>query len=87
MYYSINKSQGDVHPTHSPVPRPQKELKGYEKVFLKKGGTKRITIVLAEDAFSYYDIDRHQFVPEKEPVEIWIGSSSENILLKKSVNL
>ena len=45
-----------VHPTHSPVPRPQKELKGYEKVFLKKGETKRITIVLAEDAFSYYDM-------------------------------
>lgn len=76
-----------VHPTHSPVPRPQKELKGYEKVFLKKGETKRIIVVLAEDAFSYYDMDHHQFVPEKEPVEIWIGSSSENILLKKSVNL
>ena len=33
------------------------------------------------------DMDHHQFVPEKEPVEIWIGSSSRDILLKKPVNL
>ena len=27
-----------VHDVQSSVPRPLKELKGYEKVFLKKGG-------------------------------------------------
>jgi len=76
-----------VHPTLSPVPRPKKELKGYEKVFLKKGETKHLSIILSNDAFSYYDMDKHQFVLEKEPVEIWVGSSSEKILLKKCINL
>ena len=35
-----------VHDVKSSVPRPYKELKGYEKVFLKKGETKRVTIEL-----------------------------------------
>lgn len=43
-----------VHDVKSSVPRPYKELKGYEKVFLKKGETKRVTIELEDDAFSYY---------------------------------
>lgn len=45
-----------VHDVKSSVPRPYKELKGYEKVFLKKGETKRVTIELEDDAFSYYDM-------------------------------
>ena len=35
-----------VHDVQSSVPRPLKELKGYEKVFLKKGEKKRVSVVL-----------------------------------------
>ena len=33
-----------VHDVQSSVPRPLKELKGYEKVFLKKGEKKRVSV-------------------------------------------
>ena len=69
------------------VPRPLKELKGYEKVFLKKGETKRITILLNEDAFSFYDTDKKNFVIEKGDFEILVGPSSSELPLKGIINL
>jgi len=38
------------------VPRPAKELKGYEKIFLKKGEQKRVEVMLTDEAFRFYDI-------------------------------
>lgn len=76
-----------VRDVESSVPRPLKELKGYEKVFLKKGETKRVTIVLDKDAFSYYDMNRHQFVVEKGAFEILAGPASNQLPLKAKVEL
>ena len=76
-----------VHDVKSSVPRPYKELKGYEKVFLKKGETKRVTIELEDDAFSYYDMDKQRFVVEKGDIEILVGTSSECLPLKGSITL
>lgn len=76
-----------VHDVKSSVSRPYKELKGYEKVFLKKGETKRVTIELEDDAFSYYDMDKQRFVVEKGDFEILVGTSSECLPLKGSITL
>lgn len=76
-----------VYDVKSSVPRPYKELKGYEKVFLKKGETKRVTIELEDDAFSYYDMDKQRFVVEKGDFEILVGTSSECLPLKGSITL
>lgn len=76
-----------VHDVIASVPRPLKELKGYEKVFLKKGETKCLSIELNEDAFSYYDMNCHQFVVEKGEFEIWVGSASNQLPLKATVTL
>ena len=65
-----------VHDVQSSVPRPLKELKGYEKVFLKKGEKKRVSVVLDEDAFSFYDMNQHRFVVEKGDFEILVGAKS-----------
>src|SRR6202040_621769 len=45
-----------VGDSHASVPRPVKELKGFAKVQLKPGETKRVTISLDQRAFSYYDV-------------------------------
>ncbi len=37
------------------MPRPIKELKGFEKVGLKKGEQKFVDFVLCKEAFSYYN--------------------------------
>lgn len=76
-----------VHDVVASVPRPLKELKGYEKVFLKKGETKRLSIELNEDAFSYYDMDRHRFIIEKGDFEIWVGPVSNRLPLRATIRL
>jgi len=75
---------GDVEAS---VPRPAKELKGYEKIFLKKGEQKRVEVTLTDEAFRFYDIFSHGFVTEPGDFNIFVGSSSEDIRLRGGVTL
>lgn len=75
---------GEVRPS---VPRPVKELKAFEKTFLKAGETKRITMVLNAAAFSYYNTSNKDFSYNKGSFEIGVGNSSSNIVLKKIVDV
>ena len=54
---------GEPHPA---VPRPVKELKGFAKVELKPGETRRVSVTLDRRAFAYYDVKN---------AEDWIGAS------------
>jgi beta-glucosidase len=76
-----------VAPLDTKVDRPLKELKGFEKVFLKPGESAKIKLVLGEEAFSYFDDISHQWKTDAGNYEIQIGNSSRNILLKKSISL
>lgn len=69
------------------VPRPVKELKGFEKVNLKPGESRHVSIMLDDEAFSYYDMDRHDFVTEPGEFLISVGNSSDNLPLSSSVTL
>lgn len=69
------------------VPRPDKELKGFAKVFLKKGEQKKITVLLNEQAFSYYKIAGNKFGYDPGEFDILIGSSSASVHLQKRVTL
>ena len=75
---------GDVEAS---VPRPAKELKGYEKIFLKKGEQKRVEVTLTDEAFRFYDIFSHGFVTEPGDFNIFVGSSCEDIRLRGGVTL
>jgi beta-glucosidase len=44
-----------VSDTHAKVARPEKELKGFEKVSLQPGETRHISIALDARSFAYYD--------------------------------
>lgn len=77
-----------VHDCESTLVRPQKELKGYEKVFLKAGETKNVVIRLdGTEAFRYYDNWLRDFVVEPGDYEILVGSSSDDIRLSTSITL
>lgn len=76
-----------VRDVESSVPRPYKELKEYEKIFLKKGKCKTVKIELNEEAFSFYDMNEHQFKVEPGAFEILVGSSSEKVELKGNIML
>ena len=76
-----------VHELASKVERPLKELKGFEKVFLKAGETKTVSVQLDRRAFSYYDVDKKDWVANPGSFEIIIGSSSKDIRLKGAFRL
>ena len=63
------------------VLRPEKELKGFDKVFLKPGETKRVSIKLGDEAFRFYDLNRHDFIVEPGSFTISVASSSADIRL------
>lgn len=75
-----------VCPLKSKVVRPVKELKGYEKVYLEKGASKTVAIDLNEDAFSYYDVETEDFVPDNGSFRILVGPSSDDLSLQTDVN-
>ena len=54
---------------------------------LKKGEKKRVSVVLDEDAFSFYDMNQHRFVVEKGDFEILVGPASSQLPLKAMVCL
>ena len=43
----------------APVLRPDRELKGFEKVTLVPGETSTVTVALDQRAFAYWDTERH----------------------------
>lgn len=76
-----------VHDIQSSLPRPQKELKGFQKVFLQPGETKQVMITLDENAFQYFNDVMNKWVFEPGAFEIKVGSSSRDIKLNGTVNL
>ncbi|WP_017258856.1 glycoside hydrolase family 3 C-terminal domain-containing protein [Pedobacter arcticus] len=71
----------------SSLPRPYKELKSFQKVFLKDGESKHLTFLLNSDAFSYYDDRNGKWVVEPGIFELLIGSASDDIRLKHKFSL
>jgi len=69
----------------SSEPRPLKELKGFDKKFLKKGEGKDFKISLNKDAFSFFSSKQNKWIEEAGKFEIMVGSSSDDI--KKSVEI
>ena len=65
----------------SSVTRPVKELKGYQRVFLKAGETKRIKFALNAESLAFYDINMDYCV-EPGIFTIMTGSSSAKADLK-----
>jgi len=71
----------------STLKRPEKELKGFQKVFLKPGESKRITINLDKEAFQYYNDIVNQWVFEPGTFTIMAASSSRDIRAVKQIEL
>jgi beta-glucosidase len=72
---------------HSKVPRPAKELKGFSKVSLKPGETKRVQVQLDRRAFSYYDVNKKSWTADPGAFQILVGPSSAEIALNGIVTL
>ena len=66
----------------SSLPRPVKELKGFEKVTLASGETKTISFMIDKEALSYYDDTKQAWVAEPGKFEAIVAASATDIKSK-----
>lgn len=64
------------------ITRPVKELKGFERIHLKKGESKQVTFRITPDLLKFYDYDL-QYVCEPGEFNVMIGPNSRDVKTKK----
>ena len=88
MLKNSGKSDGDevaqVYYRHvsSVVPQPKLALCGFQRVSLKRGESKTITIEVPAERLRYWDTQKKQYVVEPGDYEILVGAASDDIRLK-----
>ena len=60
---------------------PKRELKGFQKVFLKKGEHKEVTITLSADDLKFYN-SQLDFVAEPGEFQVFVGTNSDAEMTK-----
>ena len=76
-----------VKDNESTVFRPEKELRAFKKVFLKKGEEKEVTLTLSKRAFAFYNINLSDWQVESGDFTVLVGASSRDIRLEKTVTV
>ncbi|MEO6522426.1 MAG: glycoside hydrolase family 3 C-terminal domain-containing protein [Mucilaginibacter sp.] len=69
------------------VERPDKELKAFQKVYLKAGESKEITLKLNKEAFAYYSEKQNSWIADAGKYDVLIGSSSRDIRASSNISL
>ncbi len=67
--------------------RPDRELKGFEKVALQPGETKTVSFTLCKRAFAYWCTEINDWHVETGEFDICIGKSSRDIVLTKTITV
>ncbi|RNA62273.1 beta-glucosidase BglX [Chryseobacterium nematophagum] len=62
--------------------RPIKELKGFQKVFIKKGESKEVQFILTTEDLKFYD-DELNFDWESGEFDIIVGTNSKDVQIKR----
>ncbi|MCD0456888.1 glycoside hydrolase family 3 C-terminal domain-containing protein [Chryseobacterium sp. LC2016-27] len=68
------------------VSRPIIELKGFQKVFLKTGESKQISIEVPVKELQFLD-EKMNWIVEKGTYRIFVGNSSKNLPLKQNIEV
>jgi beta-glucosidase len=71
----------------SSVDRPLEELKGFERISLHAGESRTASFRLGAKAIAYWKDETSGFVVEPGTLEVRIGSSSDNIKLRGTINV
>ncbi len=70
-----------VAPVNSPIDRPIKELKGFEKVFLRPGQSRKVTLDLDQRSFAFFNTTKHLWDAQAGTYKILVGGSSQDLPL------
>jgi beta-glucosidase len=79
--------QAYVHEGHSQMVRPEKELKGFRKVFLRPGERKEVEIPIQIADLAHFDVPHHRWAIESGRYEVLVGTSSRNLPIHYAINL
>ena len=71
----------------SMIIRPVKELKGFAKVELEPGQSKKVHIAFDDKTFRYFNVLTNKWEIEKGDYSIYVGASSDDIRLKGELNV
>jgi beta-glucosidase len=71
----------------SKIDRPIRELKGFDKVFLKSGEKKTVSFTLDRRSFAYWDVEIHDWAVQSGKFEIEVGPSSVCLPLKITIEV
>ncbi|SQF98998.1 Beta-glucosidase [Paucimonas lemoignei] len=74
-----------VQPSKAQVERPEKELKGFSKVYLKPGESKTVSIALDSRSFAYYSPSSVSWNVDPGKFKVLVGADSENLALNRTV--
>jgi len=76
-----------VHRVDAKVEWPYKELKAFERVSLKAGESKTITLKIPVDQLKYWDEKAYDWKLENGEIELMLGTSSSEIRLTKKIKI
>jgi beta-glucosidase len=76
-----------VSPDHAKVERPERELKGFERVSLEPGETKHVSVTLDARAFAYWSADGKRWTIDPGKFTVHVGDSVEDTPLSGRVEL
>jgi len=60
------------------VVRPVKELKGFQKIFLKKGENRQVSFTIDVDKLKFYN-DELKYIYEPGDFKVYIGTNSQEV--------
>lgn len=73
------------HDKQASVVRPEKELRAFQKIFLKAGEKKEVTLTFKAKDLSFYDETTHQWNYEAGSYTLMVGNASNNIVLSTQI--
>jgi beta-glucosidase len=68
-----------VQDSQASVPRPLKELKGFQKVFLQPGESRTLTLLLRQRDLAFWDVNSSDWRVESGEFKVLVGASSADI--------
>ena len=69
------------------VARPKKELKGFVKVALKAGESKKVTVTLDDKAFRYFNVKNDAWEIEDADYEICVAANVSDVKLSETIHV
>ena len=69
----------------STLRKPQKELKGFRKIFLAPGETKKVSFIITKEMLASYDMNLDRWESEEGYYEFMIAKSAEDIQCNRTV--